>query len=206
MLCAWTFWAVWIWGCVTPAPSRERAGVQTPTSDGFTAEITAKSSSYNLLCTQRTAKSGSWMLLASPSYELCQHPAKIHSWHVEYRNTSVTAISPIIQPLDKVIHQESGSRSLFGSTLHSCLWFPFWLSPLAAPIVLLPVIWFFPSLITLYTTNSCTKGFNNSNIQSNAHNCFYKRKRNHTKEHKPQLLCTAVWNRLCPTADNVFQL
>lgn len=133
------------------------------------------------------------MLLASPSYELHQHPAKKHSWHVEYRNTSVTAISPIIQPLDKVIHQESGSRSLFGSTLHSCLWFPFWLSQnFIFSIFNLSVILFFPSLITLCTTNSCTKGFNNSNIQSNAHNCFYRRKRNHAKEHKPQLLCTAV--------------
>lgn len=80
----------------------------------------------------------------------CWHPPAMNSLstlliHIPVTwNTGthpVTAISSnIIQPLDNIMHQESGNRSFFGSTLHSCIWFSFWLSPLAGPIVLLPVI------------------------------------------------------------------
>lgn len=91
----------------------------------FTAEISANISSYNLLSTQGKQKwflsLCPWMLPASPSHEL--HQQLIHipvTWNTGTH--PVTAISSnIIQPLDNIIHQESGNRSFFGSTLHSCI-------------------------------------------------------------------------------------
>lgn len=112
----------------------------------FTTEISANISSSNLLSTQGKQKwflsLCLWTLLASPSHELPQHPANPHSCHVEYRNTSSYCYFLQYYPASWQ-YNPSGEwkQIIFGSTLHSCIWFSFWLSPLAGPIVLLPVIW-----------------------------------------------------------------